>query len=119
MIVLKTAEEIELMALASKIVAEAQQVLLKEVKPGITTLWLDTVAEEFIRDRGGTPAFKGYRNYPNTLCTSVNEEVVHGIPSRRILKEGDIIGLDLGAIVQGFYGDGAITVPVGPIPNQP
>lgn len=117
MIVLKTAEEIELMALASKIVAEAQQVLLKEVKPGITTLWLDTVAEEFIRDRGGTPAFKGYRNYPNTLCTSVNEEVVHGIPSRRILKEGDIIGLDLGAIVQGFYGDGAITVPVGPIPQ--
>jgi len=117
MIVLKTAEEIELMALASKIVAEAQQVLLKEVKPGITTLRLDTVAEECIRDRGGTPAFKGYRNYPNTLCTSVNEEVVHGIPSRRILKEGDIIGLDLGAIVQGFYGDGAITVPVGPIPQ--
>lgn len=118
MIVLKTAEEIELMALASKIVAETHQVLLREIKPGITTLWLDAVAEESIRDRGGSPAFKGYRNYPNTLCASVNEEVVHGIPSRRVLKEGDIIGLDLGAIVQGFYGDGAITVPVGPI-SQP
>lgn len=113
MIVLKTAEEIELMALASKIVAEAHQVLRREVKPGITTLALDRVAEEFIRDKGGVPAFKGYRNYPKTLCASVNNEVVHGIPSKRVLKDGDIIGLDLGAILHGFYGDGAVTIPVG------
>lgn len=118
MIVLKTVEEIELIAQASRIVAEAHEVLKKEVKPGVTTLDLDIIAEEFIRDHGGVPAFKGYRNYPKTLCASVNEEVVHGIPSMRALKDGDIIGLDLGAIIQGFYGDGAITVPVGSIPPQ-
>lgn len=118
MIVLKTADEIELMALASKIVAGAHQVLKKEVKPGVTTLHLDKIAEEYIRDHGGIPAFKGYRNYPKTLCASINNEVVHGIPSKRVLKEGDIIGLDLGAILQGFYGDSAITVPVGPVPEE-
>jgi len=118
MIVLKTAEEIELMAQASRIVAEAHEVLKKEVKPGVTTLTLDALAEEFIRDHGGVPAFKGYRSYPKTLCASVNDEVVHGIPSARVLKDGDIIGLDLGAIIQGFYGDGAITVPVGSISAQ-
>lgn len=118
MIMLKTAEEIDLMAQASKIVAAAHQVLQQEVRPGVTTLYLDELAETFIRDHGGIPAFKGYRNFPNTLCASVNHEVVHGIPSHRELKEGDIIGLDLGAIVQGFYGDGAVTVPVGPISDQ-
>ena len=118
MIVLKTPEEVEMMAQASKIVAEAHQVLKKEVKPGITTLALDRIAEDFIRDHGGIPAFKGYRDYPKTLCVAVNDEVVHGIPSSRVLEEGDIIGLDLGAIVQGFYGDGAITVPVGPVSHQ-
>lgn len=118
MIVLKTPEEIEMMAQASKIVAEAHHVLKNEVKPGVTTLFLDNIAEEFIRGHGGIPAFKGYRNYPKTLCVAVNDEVVHGIPSNRVLKDGDIIGLDLGAIVHGFYGDGAITVPVGPVPDQ-
>lgn len=118
MIMLKTAEEIDLMAQASMIVAAAHQVLQQEVRPGVTTLYLDELAETFIRDHGGIPAFKGYRNFPNTLCASVNHEVVHGIPSHRELKEGDIIGLDLGAIVQGFYGDGAVTVPVGPISDQ-
>ena len=118
MIVLKTPEEIEMMAQASKIVAEAHLVLKKEVRPGITTLALDKIADDFIRDHGGIPAFKGYRNYPNTLCVAVNDEVVHGIPSGRVLKEGDIIGLDLGAIVQGFYGDGAVTVPVGRVSDQ-
>lgn len=118
MIVLKTPEEIEMMAQAAKIVAGAHHVLKKEVKPGITTSFLDKIAEEFIRGHGGIPAFKGYRNYPKTLCVAVNDEVVHGIPSNRVLKEGDIIGLDLGAIVQGFYGDGAVTVPVGPVPDQ-
>ncbi len=115
MIMLKTEEEIALMAQASKIVAEAHQALQQEVRPGVTTLYLDELAETFIRDHGGIPAFKGYRNFPNTLCASVNHEVVHGIPSNRELKEGDVVGLDLGAIVQGFYGDGAVTVPVGPI----
>ena len=113
MIILKTPHEIAVMAKASRVVAEALEVLKETVRPGITTDELDRLAESEIRARGAVPAFKGYRNYPKTLCTSVNEQVVHGIPSRRVLKEGDIIGLDLGAIVGGFYGDSAITVAVG------
>ncbi|GJL56544.1 MAG: type I methionyl aminopeptidase [Nitrospirales bacterium] len=115
MIVLKTSEEIELIASASQIVAKSHRRILAEVKPGVTTLELDRLADECIREYGAIPAFKGYRGYPKTLCASVNEEVVHGIPSGRVLKNGDIIGLDLGAIVDGFYGDGAITVSVGEI----
>ena len=115
MIILKTPDEIEIMAKASKLVAETLVALKHEVRPGVTTDDLDRMADEFIRSRGGIPAFKGYRNYPKTLCASVNEQVVHGIPSGRVLKEGDIIGLDLGAIVEGFYGDSAVTVPVGRI----
>lgn len=118
MIILKTPEEIEIMARASKLVAETLQALRREVRAGMTTEALDRLAEEFIRDRGGVPAFKGYRNYPKTLCASVNEQVVHGIPSKRVLKEGDIIGLDLGAIVEGFYGDSAVTLPVGKVPPE-
>jgi len=112
---LKTPDEIEIMAKAAKLVAETLQALKKEIRPGITTGELDRLAEEFIRSRGGVPAFKGYRNYPNTLCASVNEQVVHGIPSKRALRQGDIIGLDLGAIVEGFYGDSAVTLAVGTI----
>jgi len=115
-IILKTQDEIEVMAKASKLVAETLQALKREVRPGVATEELDRLAEEFIRARGGVPAFKGYRNYPKTLCASVNDEVVHGIPSKRVLKDGDIVGLDLGAIVDGFYGDSAVTVPVGAIP---
>jgi methionyl aminopeptidase len=118
MIVLKTPEEVETMAKASRVVAEALQILRKEVRPGISTDELDQLAEDAIRSRGAVPAFKGYRNYPKTLCASINEQVVHGIPSGRRLKEGDIIGLDLGAIVGGFYGDAAVTVPVGSISQQ-
>ncbi len=118
MIMLKTDEEIALMAQAAALVAEAHQVLQQEIKPGVTTLHLDKIAETFIRDRGGIPAFKGYRDFPSTLCASVNQEVVHGIPSNRVLQEGDIVGLDLGAVVHGFYGDGAVTVPVGPVTGQ-
>jgi methionyl aminopeptidase len=103
------------MAQASKLVAETLEALKKEVRPGVTTEQLDRFAEEFILARGGRPAFKGYRNYPKTLCASVNEQVVHGIPSKRPLKEGDIVGLDLGAIVGGFYGDAAMTVAVGTV----
>jgi methionyl aminopeptidase len=118
MIILKTPEEVEIMAKASRVVAEVLQILKKEVQPGISTDELDQMAEEAIRSRGAVPAFKGYRSYPKTLCASINDEVVHGIPSERRLKDGDIIGLDLGAIVGGFYGDSAITVPVGSISRE-
>ncbi|NJN68922.1 MAG: type I methionyl aminopeptidase [Nitrospira sp.] len=93
------------------------EIVKKAVRPGISTEELDRIAEEEIRVRGALPAFKGYRNYPKTLCASVNDQVVHGIPSQRKLKEGDIIGLDLGAIVGGFYGDSAVTLAVGAVPG--
>ena len=115
MIILKTPAEIEVMAQASRVVAEALDIVRKAVQPGITTEELDSIAEQEIRVRGALPAFKGYRNYPKTLCASVNDQVVHGIPSKRKLKDGDIIGLDLGAIVGGFYGDSAVTVAVGSV----
>ena len=115
MIILKTLEELEFISRASQIVAECHKVLIRELKPGMTTLDLDVLTETYIRDHGGTPAFKGYRNYPKSLCASLNDEVVHGIPSKRVLKDGDIIGLDVGAIVEGFYGDGAVTVSVGEV----
>jgi methionyl aminopeptidase len=118
MIILKTPDEIAVMAKASRVVAEALEVLRSAVKPGVTTDELDRLAEAEIRGRGAIPAFKGYRNYPKTLCTSVNEQVVHGIPSKRVLKDGDIVGLDLGAIVGGFYGDSAVTVAVGRIDEK-
>ncbi len=117
MIILKTPAEIAVMAEASRVVAEALAIVRKAVCFGISTEELDRIAEEAIRARGAIPAFKGYRNFPKTLCASVNEQVVHGIPSKRKLKEGDIIGLDLGAIVGGFYGDSAVTVVVGRIPE--
>ena len=117
MIILKTPAEITVMAEASRVVAEALAIVRKAVCSGISTEELDRIAEEAIRVRGAIPAFKGYRNFPKTLCASVNEQVVHGIPSKRKLKDGDIIGLDLGAIVGGFYGDSAVTVAVGRIPE--
>jgi len=115
MIILKTTEEIELIFRAGQIVAECHKLLIQEIKPGMTTQALDALTETCIRDLGGIPAFKGYRNYPKSLCASINEEVVHGIPSGRVLKDGDIIGLDVGAIVEGFYGDGAVTVSIGEV----
>ncbi|MDH4085701.1 MAG: type I methionyl aminopeptidase [Nitrospira sp.] len=117
MIILKTPAEIAVMAEASRVVAEALAIVRKAVCFGISTEELDRIAEEAIRVRGAIPAFKGYRNFPKTLCASVNEQVVHGIPSKRKLKDGDIIGLDLGAIVGGFYGDSAVTVAVGRVPE--
>ena len=118
MIILKTPAEIAVMAEASRVVADALTIVRKAVCPGISTEELDSSAEEAIRARGAVPAFKGYRSYPKSLCASVNEQVVHGIPSKRKLKEGDIIGLDLGAIVGGFYGDSAVTVAVGRVPEE-
>lgn len=98
--------------------AEALQAVAARVTPGVRTLDLDTFAEEYLRKRGAKPAFKGYRNYPFSLCVSVNEEVVHGLPSERRLKEGDIVSLDLGTIVEAYYGDSALTVPVGEVSEE-
>ena len=119
MIELKSAREIGLMRQAGHILSEVMQRLRTTVKPGVTTLELDTDVEDFIRSRGARPAFKGYRGFPATVCISINEEVVHGIPSaRRYVKEGDIVGLDLGCIVEGYYADCAFTVAVGEVPPR-
>jgi methionyl aminopeptidase len=119
---LKSPDEIEKMSRASRVVAEVLDALRHQVRPGMTTVELDRFAEKFIVDRGGIPAFKGYQVrdqvYHHTLCVSVNEAVVHGIPSDRALKEGDIVGLDVGVVVDGYYGDAAITVPVGAITEE-
>lgn len=96
-------------------VAATLAMLRREVRPGVTTAELDRLAETFIRDHGARPAFKGYRGFPATICPAVNEEVVHGIPGARRLKEGDIVGIDVGVERDGFYGDAAITVPVGEV----
>jgi methionyl aminopeptidase len=118
MIILKSKSELEKMAIACRIVAEVLQELVHTVRPGLPTLELDALAERGIRARGGVPAFKGYRGFPNTLCVSLNEQVVHGIPSKRRLRAGDIVGLDLGAKWEGYYGDAAVTIPVGQIPSE-
>lgn len=119
MISLKSPREIEIMRRANTIVAEVLQELKQRVAPGITTLDLDAIAEEMTLKRKAIPAFKGYsvagRVYPCCLCASVNEEIVHGIPTNRALSDGDIIGLDYGVIYEGFYGDSAITVGVGKV----
>jgi len=116
MIILKSLQEIEKIRKASLIVADILDSIRELVRPGISTLALDEFAERFIKTAGATPAFKGYRGYPKTLCTSINSEVIHGIPSKDVLlKEGDIISIDVGVIVDGFYGDAAVTLPVGAI----
>lgn len=118
MIILKSDREIEKISVACRVVVGALKELKKEIKAGITTEELDKIAEEYILSKGAKPAFKGYRGYPATLCTSINEEVVHGIPSKRRLAEGDIISLDLGAIHDGYYGDAALTIGVGKISRE-
>ena len=115
MLILKLPEEIERARASNQIVAEVLSKLRDKVKPGVTTRELDKLAEEIVGKRGAKPAFKGYRGYPYSLCTSINEEVVHGMPSARILKEGDIVGLDFGVYYKGFFGDATITLPVGEI----
>jgi len=112
MIILKSREEIEKMRASSRIVAEILQGLKEMVKPGVRTIDLDRYAEEQALRRGAKPAFKGYRGYEHALCTSVNNVVVHGIPSARVLEAGDILSLDFGVYYDGFYGDAALTVPV-------
>lgn len=112
MVILKSPEEIEKMRASNLIVADILQELSTLVKPGVKTIELDRYAEEQARKRGARPAFKGYRGYSHSLCTSVNNVVVHGIPSERVLEEGDILSLDFGIYYQGYYGDAALTVPV-------
>lgn len=118
MIIIKSPEEIETMRFSSRIVAEVLAKVSEKVRAGVTTRDLDIFAEELILKRGAKPAFKGYRGFPSTLCTSINEEVVHGIPSRRQLREGDILSIDLGVFSQGYYGDAAVTVPVGNVSKE-
>ena len=118
MIVCKSPGEIERMRTANALVADVLAELAAMVKPGVTTSELDAAAERLVRAGGAEPAFKGYRGYPATLCASVNEQVVHGIPSGRQLQEGDIVSLDMGVKLNGFYGDSAVTVPVGQVSDE-
>ena len=115
---IKTPDQIRSMRQAGLVVAEALSVLRSAVRPGVTTLELDGLAEELIRARGATPNFLGYHGFPATICTSVNDEVVHGIPGPRVLNEGDLVSLDCGAIVDGWHGDAAITVAVGEVGGE-
>jgi len=118
-ITLKTPEEIQVMYEANQIVAGVLSMLLQEVKPGLTTWQLDKWAEEYCRDHGAEPAFKGYRGFPASLCVSINEQVVHGIPSKRVhVRDGDIVSVDFGTCYKGFYGDSAVTIPVGSIDER-
>ncbi len=118
MIVLKSPDEIKRMAEASRIVAEVLEEIRKSISPGVTTKDLDGIAESIILSRKAVPAFKGYRGYPATVCASINEQVVHGIPSSLKLKQGDILSIDVGVSYKGFYGDAAVTLPVGNISDQ-
>ena len=118
MITIKSEEEIELLRVAGEITGSTHNYIKKFIKPGVTTKELDRLCEEYILSRGATPSFKGYDGFPGTVCASVNEEVVHGIPSDRVLKEGDIITLDIGACYKGYHGDSAWTYPVGEISEE-
>jgi methionyl aminopeptidase len=118
MITYKTAEEIELLRISNLLVSKALAEVAKKIAPGISTLELDAIAEEFIRDNGAVPGFLGYRGYPKTLCTSVNQQVVHGIPSSHVLKDGDIVSVDCGVLHQGYFGDSAYTFAVGAVSER-
>src|SRR5574337_1726447 len=115
MIICKSAAEIERLRRSGRVVREILEETCKQAKPGVTTMDFEKFVERRLAEVGAKPAFKGYRGYPCCLCASVNEQIVHGIPSNRCLNEGDIISLDLGVIIDGYYGDSAMTVPVGMI----
>lgn len=116
---IKSSEEIEIMFKANQIVADTLKMLERKIKVGVNTLQLDEWAEEYCREAGSKPAFKGYRGFPGSLCVSLNEQVVHGIPSKNtVLKDGDILSIDFGVHYKGYYGDSAITVPVGVISQE-
>ncbi len=118
MIKIKSTLEIEKIKKSCEIVEETLKLLRRHIQPGVTTIQLDKLTHNFIIERGATPAFLNYRGYPATICVSINECVVHGIPNNRRLKEGDIIGVDVGVKFQGYYGDAAITVGVGEISKE-
>jgi methionyl aminopeptidase len=118
MIVRRSQAEIAKLRRANQLVGTVLATLRAMVAPGVTTDEIDAVAEAMVREAGATPAFKGYHGYPATVCASVNEQVVHGIPSRRVLVAGDIVSLDMGAVLDGYYGDSAVTVAVGEISAQ-
>jgi len=115
MIFLKSERELKYLRDAGKIVAQTLEEVRKAVAPDVTTQELDRIAEEFINGRGAIPAFKGYHGFPGNICASINEEVVHGIPGLRRLKTGDNVSIDIGTVINGYYGDAAITVPVGEV----
>jgi len=118
MIFYKTGEEIELIRNSSLLVGKTLAEVAKIIRPGVTTLDLDNIAEEFIRDNGALPGFLGYGGFPNSLCTSVNEAVVHGIPNNKPLKDGDIVSVDCGVLMNDFYGDSAYTFEVGEVNSE-
>jgi methionyl aminopeptidase len=118
MIIIKNDREIELMRHAGKVVAETLARLEEVIKPGIKTIEIDRIAEEIIRSYGAQPSFKGYDGFPSSLCISINEEVVHGFPGKRVLKEGDIVSVDCGAILNDYQGDAARTFPVGTVTKE-
>ena len=115
---IKTPEQIALMREAGLVVGETLDLMRRTVAAGMTTGELDAIAEDHIRSRGAVPSFLGYHGFPGTLCVSVNDEVVHGIPGDRVIEEGDVVSIDCGAIVQGWHGDAAVTVPVGDVPDE-
>jgi methionyl aminopeptidase len=115
-ILLKSPQEIQIMQEANQIVAQTLAMVKRNIEPGVSTLQLDKLAEKFARKKNAVPAFKGYRGFPGSLCVSINEQVVHGIPSKKVkLREGDIISIDFGVKHKGYYGDAAITIAVGEI----
>jgi len=118
MIIIKSRKEIEKIRASCMIVAGALEELKKKVRSGVTTRELDKIAEDYIVKNGGIPAFKGYKGFPSAACISVNEEIVHGIPSYRNLKDGDVVSIDIGVLLDGYYGDAAITVPVNDIDSE-
>ncbi len=117
-VIYKTEEEIELLRISNELVSKTHGEVAKWVKPGVTSLKLDKIAEEYIRDNGAVPAFLGYNGFPNTLCISPNEQVVHGIPSKKEITDGDIISIDCGVEKNGFFGDSAYTYPIGEVDEK-
>src|SRR6478752_8122646 len=115
---IKTPEQVALMRVAGRLVGETLELLRSAARPGVTTGELDAIAEDNIRSHRGVPSFLGYHGFTGTICASVNDEVVHGIPGDRVLLEGDLISIDCGAIVDVWHGDAAITVPVGEVPQS-
>lgn len=117
-VIIKTDEEIELLRQSSLLVGKTLAEVARNIHPGITTAELDHIAETFIRDHGAKPAFKGYRGFPATLCVSINDQVVHGIPSDHVIKDGDIVSVDCGVVLNGYYGDSAYTFEVGEVEEE-